>query len=73
MMNLFNPLKKEQSELFTDKVFLGECTKTIKAIGTIVPSLNDIENMIPSLIDLGESFLEKGVLLKDYAVVLKAM
>jgi hypothetical protein len=52
---------------------LEECTTTIKAIGTVVPSLKNIENMIPSLIDLGESFLEKGVLLKDYAVVLKAM
>ena len=72
-MKLFNPLKKEEKELLLDAQFLKECTNTIRAIGTAVPNLNDIGNMVPDLIDLGESYLEKGVVLRDYSVVLQAM
>jgi len=72
-MKMFNPLKKEEKELFLDAHFLKECTNTIRDIGKAVPNLNDIGNMVPALIDLGESYLEKGVSLKDYLIVLQSM
>ena len=73
LMNMFNPLNKEEKELFLDAEFLSECTNAIRTIGAAVPNLNNIGAMVPDLIDLGESYHDKGVKLKDYAVVLQSV
>ena len=38
-----------------------------------VSSIQNINDMVPSLIDLGESYYQKGISIEDYPVVLQAM
>ena len=38
-----------------------------------VKTLHNIEEKIPSLIELGEIFYEKGFLLEDFKIVLQGM
>jgi hypothetical protein len=45
----------------------------IKLIGMVVENLGKIDELVPKLIDLGGTILEKGVFLEDYAVVIQAM
>jgi hemoglobin-like flavoprotein len=73
IMKMFNPFCNEEKELFLDPEFLRECTNTIRTIGAAVPNLNDIDAMVPDLINLGWSYHDKGVTLKDYAVVLQSI
>ena len=41
----------------------------VKTIGTAVAGLSNLEELVPTLIDLGETHFDKGVLPEHYPVV----
>jgi hemoglobin-like flavoprotein len=60
---------KDSENLFSDQRLLDHGVTVVRTIGTAVAGLQNIQDLIPVLIDLGEIHAKKGVLPEHYPVV----